>query len=209
MKRKSQKGMYILLFFTIFILTVFLLSLIEAKFLPPLQEISHMQCKAITNNIINDAAAENIRSLDHAALLQKNGESYTTNTALVNQLCIQLSRDITNNLQKLSTEKIRIPFGAASDSSFLANKGPLVPFTMTPMGTVKVDYESSFTSVGINQLNYKIWIDISVDVKIVNPLNHETLQMHRKIMLADLIFGGKVPAHYVQFSPSDEYVLTE
>ena len=39
-------------------------------------------------------------------------------------------------------------------------------FTLLPQGIVDVDYETSFESVGINQINYKIWITISVDIKM-------------------------------------------
>ena len=77
------------------------------------------------------------------------------------------------------------------------------------MGAVDVGYETAFSSAGINQVNYKIWINISIELKIVNPLYQEPIQMQRKIMLADLIFKGKVPEHYFQLTPKSEYLLTE
>ena len=64
-------------------------------------------------------------------------------------------------------------------------------------------------SAGINQINYKIWVDISMEMKIVNPLYQEILSMERKIMLVDIVFSGKVPEHYFQVTPQNEYLLTE
>ena len=77
------------------------------------------------------------------------------------------------------------------------------------MGSTKVDYISTFESAGINQINYKIWLNISIELKIVNPLYHETITMERKIMLADIVFIGKVPEHYFQIDNQSEYLLTE
>lgn len=168
-----------------------------------------MQCKAFANDIIDTAAMENLQEIDVSALLLQNGESYTANTALVNQFCALLSADITSSLNELPKEVIYIPLGAATNLSFFANMGPKIPFTLLPMGAVKVDYVTDFNSVGINQINYKIWLDISMEMKIVNPLYQETLTMERKIMLADLVFGGKVPEHYFQMSSPSEYLLTE
>lgn len=211
MKRKHRKQHFFLpaLFCTAVCLSLALFSILEKRFLPPLQEISHMQCKAFANDIIDTAAMENLQEIDVSALLLQNGESYTANTALVNQFCALLSADITSSLNELPKEVIYIPLGAATNLSFFANMGPKIPFTLLPMGAVKVDYVTDFNSVGINQINYKIWLDISMEMKIVNPLYQETLTMERKIMLADLVFGGKVPEHYFQMSSPSEYLLTE
>lgn len=172
-----------------------------------------MQCKALTNRIIDDATADILEDTDFSAdsllLRDADGESYTANTALVNRFCTLLSQEVTRSLQELPKEVIRIPLGAATKWSFFANMGPHIPFTLLPMGAAKTDYETSFSSVGINQINYKIWLDLSMEIKIVNPLYQETLLLERKIMLADLIFGGKVPEHYFQMSHPNEYLLTE
>ncbi len=215
-KRKKRFSFFIILIFLFLgtFLAAFLgLHVIEKSFLPPLREISHIQCKTLANQMIDKAVADMLQEMDFSAssLLLKgtDGESYTADTSLVNQFCSLLSAEITASLMELPKEVIRIPMGAATNTTFFANMGPKIPFTLLPMGAVKVDYETSFRSVGINQINYKIWLQISIDLKIVNPLYQETLTMERKIMLADLIFSGKVPEHYFQMTPRDEYLLTE
>ena len=77
------------------------------------------------------------------------------------------------------------------------------------MGAVRVDYETAFSSVGINQINYNIWLAVHLELRIVNPLYREDITLERKIMLADLVFSGRVPAHYFQISRPNEYLLTE
>ena len=85
----------------------------------------------------------------------------------------------------------------------------LLENSLLPMGAVRVDYETAFSSVGINQINYKIWLAVHLELRIVNPLYREDITLERKIMLADLVFSGKVPAHYFQISRPNEYLLTE
>lgn len=172
-----------------------------------------MQCKAMANRIIDAATANALANsaLDADALLTQgaDGESYTANTVLVNQFCTLLSQDITKRLEVLPKENIQIPLGAVTHWGMLANKGPAIPFTLLPLGAAKVDYETGFSSVGINQINYKIWLAVKMELKIVNPLYQENIVLERKIMLADLVFSGKVPEHYFQISRPNEYLLTE
>ena len=159
--------------------------------------------------VINQVISEHLHELKYEELLLKNEDTYKANTALINQFCTDISICATNELQKYPKEMIRIPIGAASGFSLLANKGPSIPFTLQPISAVKTDYQTEFVSVGINQINYKIWLNLSMDMKVVNPLYQETITLSRKIMLCDLVFSGKVPEHYFQFSSPDEYLLTE
>ena len=159
--------------------------------------------------VINHAITEHLPKLKSEELLLHNNATYTANTELINRFCTDVSIHITEELQKYPQEMIHIPLGAATGISLLANKGPSIPFTLQPMSSVKTDYQTEFVSAGINQINYKIWLNLSLDMKVVNPLYQEMITLSRKIMLCDLIFSGKVPEHYSQFSSLDEYLLTE
>ena len=210
-KSKLRKIRSILYSVIIFFIIILFFSLIENRFVPTLKEISHMKCKTTANEIIDTSVQKILKEMEITPLFCFSDENngYIANTALVNQLCSEFSAEITNQMASLQKENIRIPFGAVTGWSYFANLGPEIPFTLVPMGTVKVDYTSDFLSAGINQINYKIWVDISMEMKIVNPLYQEILSLERKIMLVDIVFSGKVPEHYFQFTPQNEYLLTE
>jgi len=110
--------------------------------------------------------------------------------------CTQLNNEINAAMQTLPNERILIPLGAALDSAFFANHGPKIPFTLMPVGAVTSDYETSFTSAGINQINYKIWVNLSFELQIANPLFKEKIVFSKKIMLIDTIISGKVPDYF-------------
>ena len=208
-KRKRKLHSFFLFLF-IMIGTLVSFYALDHALYPALQDISHFQGRAVTNQIIDNAVNDTMETMDFSTLLlQGENNSYTANTKIVNQFCRMLSEEITVSFAELPKKQIRIPLGAATKISFLANVGPKVPYTLLPMGAVHVDYDTDFRSVGINQINYKIWLDISLEVKIVNPVFEESVLMERKIMLADLVFGGKVPEHYFQMGSLDEYLLTE
>lgn len=209
MKRKWKRLKNIVCIFIGSLLLFCIFILMEHQFLPKLKEISHMQCKITANEMINKAVLHNMNIIDSSSLLTETDNTYTANTVVANQFCTNLSMDITDELKRIDPESISIPIGAVTNLSFLADKGPEIPFRLIPMGAVDVGYETAFSSAGINQVNYKIWINISIELKIVTPLYQEPIQMQRKIMLADLIFKGKVPEHYFQLTPKSEYLLTE
>ncbi|MDO4531480.1 MAG: sporulation protein YunB [Bacillota bacterium] len=193
----------------LFLGSILFFVLLETRFLPALKEISHSHCKATANEIIDTATMHQISALDAAELLIEKDGGYIANTVLVNHFCALLSKEITEALYFLPEEEILIPFGAATDLSIFANTGPDIPFSMLPVGNANVEYETEFTAAGINQINYKIWLDITIEIRVVNPFYQESVQMKRKCMLADLIYGGTVPEHYVQFTNQSEYLLTE
>ena len=212
-KRHTKKLYYLLLFLFISSITIWFFSYIDNRFLPVLKELSHIHCKAYTNKIINSALdeilSENEQNLSDFVFYDIYEERYIANTLLLNQFCTTLNENIAADLSKFPSEKIIIPFGAVFDASLLADKGPDISFTIYPAGNVATNYESEFISAGINQTNYKIWLNISIELQIVNPFYKEGLKLHRKILLADIIFNGKVPEHYFQMASTDEYLLTE
>ncbi|WP_304509413.1 sporulation protein YunB [Anaerotignum sp.] len=199
-KRKKKNGMLTLslIFICTFFLTILVLYHMEKKIVPSLQEISHNRSTALANDIINNCIQDmmNEQSLsceDFLIATDSENPTYSTNTQQINLFCANLNKKINTAMQTLPYEKIQIPLGAASNSNFFANWGPQIPFTLMPGGEINSDYETSFVTAGINQVNYKIWINLSLEIQIVNPLYSEKITLTKKIMLVDTIIGGKVP----------------
>lgn len=203
--RKKNKTLHMLSFIIIFIfaffLTIFVLCQFEKKIVPSLQEISHARSVAIANDIINDCiqnmlTVQPLTTEDFISLTDGGTNTYTTNTQQINLFCTRLNKEINTAMQALPNEEINIPLGGGLNSSFFSNWGPEIPFTLMPAGGIASDYETSFLSAGINQINYKIWINLSLDIQIVNPFYHEKITLTKKIMLVDTIISGKVPDHF-------------
>ena len=75
-----------------------------------------------------------------------------------------------------------------------------ISFKLMEHGSAYVDYDTSFESAGINQTNFKIWINVMINVRIVNPLVSKSVEVQRKIMLIDTVIKGDIPMGYLNIS---------
>lgn len=210
-KKNYKKGKhlpkFIILFLSIFVPVLILLIQCDNHIFGAILEISRLQSITTANKVIDKAVQDTIQTLqvDSSDFFIGGQEDLTTvsaNTLLINKFCSTISAEITNGMDKISNECIPIPLGMITGIDILSNMGPKIPFSVRPMGTASVDYETSFTSVAINQVNFKIWLNIAVDVKIVNPLRQEKVSLTRKIMLVDTVISGTVPERYLNFDES-------
>ena len=191
----------------IIILLVFgSIVLFEKAVLPTLVEISHTRSKSVANEIldtsINELLAEMpLTSSDFILPSQGDSSQLNINTQAINQFCSDLSISLNEKIEDLPYEVLQIPLGSATQLNLLANKGPMIPFTLLPAGVATSDYETAFFSTGINQVNYKIWIYVNLEIQIVNPFYKEKVSLTKKIMLVDTIIRGQVPEQYFHLNP--------
>ncbi len=175
----------------------------EKYIMPIAAELCVAEAKERANSIINSAAEsvlkENgIELEDILKLKSENGmTTLSADTVTVNMLCAKMSGLITENLVGMENNSVSVPYGAASGIGILANSGPPIEFEVKPVGGAEVDYETEFTSAGINQTNYKIWLTVRVNVSLVNPLYNKKVNMTRKLMLVDTVIKGEVPSNYL------------
>ncbi len=208
MKKNKKVPLFIKLLFTfliVFSLLFFILVLYDTKIFKTVVEISHIQSKATANTIIDKAVQNtikelNITSSDFFIEKQSDTSAVSVNTILINTFCTTLSMGITKGMEQIADEYISIPLGVITGIEVFSNIGPNIPFYIKPMGIASVDYETSFSAEGINQTNFKIWLNIAMDIKIVNPLRSETMSVSRKIMLVDTVINGTVPERYMSLN---------
>ncbi len=201
-KKNKKNGVLILIlvFVFVFFLSILALKVFEKKVFPSLQEISHTRSMAIANEIINhcvqNVLSEKPLTTEDFITITDSNNTYTANTQQINLFCARLNDEMNRAMQTLPNEKILIPLGSALNTNFFANYGPNIPFTLMPAGAVTSDYETSFTSEGINQINYKVWVNLSFEIQIANPLYQEKIEFTKKIMIIDTIISGKVPDYF-------------
>ncbi|NLK36556.1 MAG: hypothetical protein GX299_00515 [Epulopiscium sp.] len=170
-------------------------------------ETAHMDMKNMANIMIDESVEESIRSMgisssDFFLESAKNPGVITANTLLINQFCSDISNQINQEIKKVGRKEIPVSLGSLSGIDFFSARGPNFYFSIYPVGAADVDYDTSFSSVGINQVNFKIWLDVSMQMKIVNPLQQRNIDLTRKIMLVDTVLSGTVPESYLNFTPS-------
>jgi len=207
--KKSQKKFKIL--FVVFVLTAFsaiILNGIEKNLMPVLIDISSVKAKKIADSAIDSAirsslADLNIKSADFFETSATNtgtSEAVTANTVLINNFCSHVSSVIDAELTEDVHSAISVPIGVVTGLDFLSLYGPKARFTLVHLGDSVVDYETSFQATGINTINYKVWLNIKTDMKLVNPLKSQYITATRKVMLIDTVIKGNIPDSYFQLN---------
>lgn len=201
-KRKIRK--YVVFFiFTVSVMAAAFIIATEKYIMPAAADICLIQAKETANNIINSAVDEVLKEKSEGGrnILSLETENGTTmimaDTISINLICAEISSSITEKIADMENNIVKVPYGAASGIGIFANSGPDLEFEIMPAGDTTVDYETEFTSAGINQTNYKIWLTVNITISLVNPIYDRNISMNRKIMLADTIIKGELPSNYI------------
>lgn len=173
--------------------------LFEQRILPSLLDVSHLRSKSIANQVLDSSLQELIdnKNIDNDYFISYRDSQIIINSQNINSFCSSLSLILTDKIDNLSQEIIEIPIGSASQLNFFEESGFSVPFRLFPIGVATSDYETEFTSTGINQTNYKIWIYVDIEIQIANPFLTEAVTLSKKIMLVDTVIRGDVPEQYM------------
>lgn len=213
---QSNKNIGFLFFGTFMILLfVYIFGYLDRQIMPTVIAMSELKAITVANSAIsqaiNDTLKEkNMRSEDLIMYdFNENGEmtSFSTNTIAINELCSDVSIRVAEQLQNVGNTKLKIPLGTLTGSRMFATFGPELKVEILPIGTAKVNYDSSFIAVGINQINYKVWLSVDTQVQIVVPLAEQQVKVNRRFTLVDKVFSGKVPPNYVNTNPSTVHDL--
>lgn len=182
----------------------FVISIAYIHFVMPIS-VKICQKYAITsiNNIIQNSmysASKNIKSEDFILRSDNNGrlEYLSVNSIIVNNICAETASMVSQNLNNLTTSKIRLPLGVFTGLPILSHFGPSTTIRLQPIGDATADYETSMTQAGVNQVNFQVWINVHTTVSIVNPLWSKDLEITRKLTLVNTVFNGEIPKTYIK-----------
>ena len=182
----------------------FVISVAYIHFVMPIS-VKICQKYAITsiNNIIQNSlysSSKNIKSDDFILRSDNNGrlEYLSVNSMIVNNICAETASTVSQNLNNLTTSKIRLPLGVFTGLPILSHFGPSTTMRLQPIGDATADYETSMTQAGVNQVNFQVWINVHTTVSIVNPLWSKDLEITRKLTLVNTVFNGEIPKTYIK-----------
>lgn len=180
---------------------IIIYSFVNLKVMPPLISISQAEAKKLAHQVIDNAVKNSISEMELKTedfiIIYEDSNKTSANTILINELCTEVSLNINEKSPISDERKINVAIGAITGWQSLSSTGPKIGFTVRQLREADVDYETEFVAVGINQTNYKVWLNVSVSYSLVNPLVSETMVSERKVMLIDTIIEGKVPDKFL------------
>lgn len=192
------------LVFGVLVLTLgFFMARLDEYLLPQLAAQTDEMARNLINMAIDQAladAGEGLQAWDFFTVTQDEDgmvNSLIVDTMLVNSISNDMAVSIGGNIGPPTVERVRLPLGSLLGIAIFANYGPEIPVSFRYIGGVSVDYETEFRSVGINQVNFQLWVSVQSSVRVVNPLEEKDVTISRRIALVDTVFSGRVPQAFL------------
>ncbi len=205
----------------IIIFTLFLLIKFNQKMNQNLINISELELKRATSNLINTKITHDILNkdtLNNILIINKNskGEILYVDFNLDN--AYQTLDNITNILMNAIKEMqngtislayfnaslsdktkglvLNIPLGSTLNSAYFYNFGPKIPTKINFIENILTNLETKVTNYGFNNALVEVYVDIKLTSDIIAPFKTKTIDLEYKTIISSLMIEGEVPDFY-------------
>lgn len=194
-------------FFTYFLLAIIILSMmllfIEERIRPIVITIGQAKAKTIAMDVINKAVKDALGFDGYKDLFyittdnNKKIAMVEPNTVKINNLVSETIELVQKRLNELDTTESYIYFGSIFNSQLFANVGPKIYIKLYPVGSVSIDYNTTFDKAGINQTRYMLELVVKVKMQMVAPFISNSVEVSNNVPIAEMIIVGDVPQSYI------------
>lgn len=182
------------------------IALLEAKLRPVVAEIAAAQAQnsmtAVVENAVTAGLATRQVSYSDFVTIQRDGggavTALTTDMARINLLRVELVAAILEALEEVDISDVQVPLGSLFDMEPLWAKGPTLKARAMTVGTVRAEFDSQFTSAGVNQTLHRIWMVVTVPMTLLLPGGEVEVLLNTRLCVAETVIVGQVPDTYLQ-----------
>ena len=111
----------------------------------------------------------------------------------LNLLRAEISRQIGEYLAENENRTVEIPIGTLLGGEYLSGCGPALKFKMQYSHVPVLNFESKFTSAGINSIFHQIVINANLSCGVLVPGANNTFSVDLSAVAAQTVISGKVP----------------
>ncbi|NLS44183.1 MAG: sporulation protein YunB [Firmicutes bacterium] len=205
-KRESIAGWV----FLSIILIISMFFIIDWRLKPTLHRFASAKARTLATEAVASAVAleiaGGIRWEDlYAFLPDKTGKIVLIqpNTGEIDRLISKVTLRVQEYLNEIGDTRVRIPLGQILGAHILANVGPRIGISITPVGTITTRVLSDFEQAGINQVRHKIYFEIIAHMQIIVPLMATTDNITTQVPITEVLIMGDVPGTYIQVDGKD------
>jgi sporulation protein YunB len=209
-RRKLLKVKILMVLALLFIMVTCVFIYIDREIMPTVQAIGELKAQELTTSAVNIGVSqvldENIEYKD-LVYIKEDGDGNITllqaNTMMMNRIASDVALNIQEQLKLIEAAPERIPLGNALQSQLLAQYGPKLRLTVTPVGVVDVNFGTEFQQSGINQTRHRIFLTVNTRVRVIVPLSSNTIEVVTYVPIAETVIVGQVPHSFIQV-PEDK-----
>lgn len=158
----------------------------------------------IVNSAVNGAVSEIISEggydFDYFVNLSKdesgNITAISSNMSHINALSTQILERVMEAADDGSID-VGIPLGNLLGINLLTGSGPEINVEVVMLTSSKTDFKSIIQSAGINQSEYQLMLEITIDIDVMVPWATESATTVTEVLIADTVIVGNVPETYL------------
>lgn len=179
--------------------------LTECALRPVLAAAARYQVRSQVTAAVEQWAARDLqeRGVDYSDFVtitrNETGEitALSADMARLNLLRAELSAHLLERLEDSQLE-LTVPVGSLLPLEPTWARGPELHLRALALGTASAEFESEFTSAGINQTRHRLWLELSVPVTVLLPGGGEELTVDSRLCVAETVIVGQVPQTWFQ-----------
>lgn len=155
------------------------------------------RCRNLVTQLVLDAAAETKTAEKLSSFTESDGKSLITlDGDAVRQYQAAVGKTLTQRLEALQEQSWPVPIGTVIGGVLLMERGPQVELRFVPVGSARVTVDSSLEEAGVNQVLYRVLLELSVEMKVVAPGGIRTISCDQQVILEEVLLTGQVPLAY-------------
>lgn len=184
----------------------FLIRGIEERLGPNLALLArsqiHNQVSAVLEKTVTESLTQDQVDYGELVTIQRDASgtitALTTNAAALNLLRTRLVSQILEALKSASATTVRIPVGSLLGGELTWARGPALTVRAVSAGTVSAQFESEFSSAGVNQTIHRLELSLSVPMTVLLPGGAVEEIVELRLPVAETVIVGQVPDAYLQ-----------
>ena len=207
MERRLRRGLppWVLTWLVAAAVMLCAVRLTEHALRPVLSAAARYQVRSQVTAAVEQWAARDLqeRGVDYSdfVTITRNdaGEitALSADMAELNLLRAELSAHLLERLENSQLE-LTVPVGSLLPFEPTWARGPELHLRALALGTASAEFESEFTSAGINQTRHRLWLELSVPVTVLLPGGGEELTVDSRLCVAETVIVGRVPQTWFQ-----------
>lgn len=207
-KRKKRLIMFIAIIAAFFVAVMFYFFNV---IIPIIRVYAAEKIRGKTISAINTAVSEVIATTSNYADILSvtyDGENTVSTISLksevINAIAHKSIRSAQNIMSDVCYGGVTIPLGTLSGIACFFGCGPPIKIAVAAIGNVESGLRANFSECGINQTNYRLYLELTTFVTLIYPGADNVIEVSDEILLVETVIVGKIPSTYLNaINPED------
>ena len=185
---------------TVFLILALLLGSCVYGYLDLLELVAvygESRCRNLVTQLVLDAAAETKTAEKLSTFTTAEDKSLVTlDSIAIRSYQAAVGKCLSQKLDGLQEQAYPVPIGTVIGGVLLMERGPLIEIRFIPVGSARVSVDSTLQQAGVNQVLYRVVLELSVDMTVVLPGGTRAISCDQQVVLEEVLLTGQVPMLY-------------